>query len=456
MRDIQTVRDERVAVLEKAKGVRDTADAGEADLSTDQLDEIDTLLESAEALKAEAELIERTEAQAAQINDAVTDLDRPTGRRTETEPSGVSLAKVAADMPWVKAPQSRKLMAFSGPHAQERAYNAGQWCMATLFGNEKAARWCREHGVEVGIGAIMTGDMTSGGALVPEELETAIIDLREIFGLARQECGVFPMATDTKIIPRRAGSATAYAVGPGVEITESNATFDQVELTARKWGALTRIDSEIMEDAVINLADFIANDFALLFAEKEDDALFNGDGTSTYHGILGIRPKIIDGTHTQGAVDAATNNDTFAEITANDLSVLMGELPTYANANAKWWCSNQGYANVFARITGAAGGATLEALAGPQFRSYLGFPIVTTPKMPTTTGDLSNLAMILFGDMRMATTFGDRRGFRMAILRERYAEFDQIGIIATERFDINAHDLGDNTTGGPIVALIGE
>ena len=42
------------------------------------------------------------------------------------------------------------------------------------------------------------------------------------------------------------------------------------------------------------------------------------------------------------------------------------------------------------------------------------------------------------------------------VLTERYAEYRQVGIIATERMDIVVHGLGDTSDAGPIVALIGE
>ena len=41
------------------------------------------------------------------------------------------------------------------------------------------------------------------------------------------------------------------------------------------------------------------------------------------------------------------------------------------------------------------------------------------------------------------------------MLRERYAEYRQLGVIGWERFDIVAHDLGNTSVAGPIVGLIG-
>jgi len=64
--------------------------------------------------------------------------------------------------------------------------------------------------------------------------------------------------------------------------------------------------------------------------------------------------------------------------------------------------------------------------------------------------------MILFGDLNMSVTMGDRRGMTISRSTEyKFAE-DQIAIKGTERFDITCHNTGDTTTAGSIVALMGE
>ena len=73
----------------------------------------------------------------------------------------------------------------------------------------------------------------------------------------------------------------------------------------------------------------------------------------------------------------------------------------------------------------------------------------------TAATDYNDKPMILFGDMRKAVTFGSRRDTTLKVDGSRYLEFDQVAVMGTERYDINVHDLGDNTDAGPLVALIG-
>jgi hypothetical protein len=51
---------------------------------------------------------------------------------------------------------------------------------------------------------------------------------------------------------------------------------------------------------------------------------------------------------------------------------------------------------------------------------------------------------------------GTRRGITVKTSEHFKFTNDQIAITGTERVDINAHSLGDNTTAGPIIALVAE
>lgn len=351
--------------------------------------------------------------------------------------------------------RSGRLFAFRGADAQKNAYRAGKWLLATVYGSEAAAQWCRENGIRIERAA-SEGVNTAGGFLVPEEFSQTIIDLREEYGTFRSYAKVVPMSRDVMNIPRRVSGLTAYWVAENALITESQKVWGSVNLVAKKLAAFSRFSTELEEDAIINIADDLANEIAYAFAQAEDAAGWNGDGTPTYGGILGIRTKIIDGTHTASAIDAASGHDTFAEIDASDLLKIMAPLPRYALRNAKWYASAVAFSLVFGRLTAAAGGNTIETLAGKIPFAYLGFPIVIDNTLPTAQTDISDTVMLLFGDLSLAVMMGTRRAVTIKKSEDRYIEYDQIAIVGTERVDINAHSLGDNTTAGPVMALVGE
>jgi HK97 family phage major capsid protein len=368
---------------------------------------------------------------------------------------------VGASVAYATPKQDYKLSAFK---SADDAYRAGQWLCAS-FAKDATVRnqslgWCQANGMEHAVVKYQAeGVNTSGGFLVPNEFSSAIVDLREEFGTFRKYARVQQMSSDHVTIPRRAGGLTAYYTGENSAITESQKLWDQVTLTTKKLACMTRMSTELAEDSAINVADDLAREMAYAFAVAEDAAGWNGDGTSTYAGIRGVKYKfdqaLADAVPYAGSIDQTSGVDTFAEITAVDLAKTMAALPAYARRNAKWYMSQQCWDGAFQRLMSAYTGNTVVTLAGAVNMSYLGYPVVIDQTLPTTSGTINNAAIFFFGDLSMAARLGSRRDIRVLVSSDRYMEYDQIAIQATERFDINVHDLGDTSVVGPIVAGMG-
>lgn len=87
-----------------------------------------------------------------------------------------------------------------------------------------------------------------GGPVINKITATSAVE-----GLARTE----PMGTDTKHVPRSAGSAFGPAIAKGVAYSEATGTADEVLLTALKFGHVVRIADEDTKDAA-SLVNIIA------------------------------------------------------------------------------------------------------------------------------------------------------------------------------------------------------
>ena len=358
--------------------------------------------------------------------------------------------------------------------AEEAAYRAGMWLAATVYRKDWGLRWCRDHNVPFVTRNLESGRidvrsmvearvasenvLSSGGALVPIEMEAAIIMLRDTYGVARRLCRIRPMGTDQLRIPRRKGGITAYYFqdDDGVGITASDKAWDNVTLSAKKLGALGRLSKDLIEDAVISVADDMAQEQAYAFAVKEDNALLVGDGTSTYGGINGIITKM-EATAYKSRIALTTGHNLFTEVDNTDLTSVHAGVAQFARqAGPVWLCSGEFAASVFDRLKATAGGNTVATLGQSPDDSYLRFPIITSEAMPAGVAtDYVNKVMALFGKFDMGVSFGVRRGIEVQTLLERYAELGQIGVLCTERHDIVVHDLGDTNTRGPISAAYG-
>lgn len=398
----------------------------------------------------------------ARILDAQTGRDKPvaTGQPADVKPAyGDGLRSRLRFAP-LKAFKDQVVEGGNVMKAEEAAFRAGQWVAATIYGRESAAKWCRENGIAFGGNQVrvMSGNsLGAGGALIPVEMENAVIDLRDAYGVARKICRVRPMTSDSLNIPRRVSGVTAYFFNDddGAGITASDKGWGNVQLTAKKLGALSRVSRDLIEDAVINVADDLAQEMGYAFAVKEDQCLIDGDGTSTYGGISGIRPAFV-ATAYASRITLATNHDLMSEVDATDLANVMAGIAAYAAPRAKWLCSRTFKAAVFDRLKATAGGNRVDTLGMGAGDEYLGYPIVTSEAMPSDSAtDFTSLVMAMFGDFSLSTSVGSRRGIEVQVLQERYAELGQLGIVATERFDIVTHDLGSTTVKGPVAAAYG-
>ena len=435
------LRELAVQEAEAAREVSEKAEAEGRGLTEEEAYEFEKHLNKSDQLETQANRQERLEEKEKRLAEPV---------EKKSTPEIADGSKIEVSGP--KLYRAGQLRAFTGPKAEVNAYRTGRFLLATVMNNAESKQWCRDHGIEL---RVQTESINSdGGFLVPDEMEQAIIDLREEYGMFRANAMIMPMSSDHMVIPRRSGGVTAYFVGETDATTESDMSWNQVELTAKELGALTRMSASVSEDSIISVADLLTRDMAWAFAKKEDECGLDGDGTSTYGGMVGIRTKFVDGNHTAGQDEGSSPYTAWSHGTLSDEIVgLMSLLPTYALPRAKWYISPAGKAGLLDAIALAAGGNTTQQIADGARPKFAGYPVVVSAAMPSapTNGTVA----FLFGDLSLSTTFGNRRGITIAKSSERYFEYRQIAIQATERFCIVNHDIGDTSDAGPIVASIG-
>lgn len=328
----------------------------------------------------------------------------------------------------------------------EDAYATGQYIAGAIFNRETSMQWCREHGI---LNAHSTGDNSKGGYLVPEVMETAVIRLVEGRGVFRRNTRLYPMASGSATVPRRSAGFTHYWVGENSEITKSDLTLGQIKLEAKKLGILTQISSELDESAVAAMAQLVVEEIAYAAANAEDQAGFNGDGTSTYGGIVGLKSALAAGS----VYDAIAGNDSAAELDLQDFELCVAKLPQFDGIMPKWYMHSAVYWAAVARLQDAAGGNTVMDLGNGPVRQLLGYPVEFVQVMPSTTGTLASTIIAYFGDLAMASTMGTTRGLTISTDSSRYFELDAIAVKATQRLDINVHERGDADTAGPMIGL---
>lgn len=347
-----------------------------------------------------------------------------------------------------KAKSHSELRAYKGPDAEHDAYIAGQVVLAGIYGNESAIQFCRNHGLYQA--SMTTGENGSGGFLTPDEMQRTLVRLREQLGVFPQYANRVPMGADIMTVPRLLSDVTAYWTGEGSEIQESDATLGGAEAMARKLAALTKVSSELDEDAVVDIGDMITMSMAYAMSHEIDDAAFNGDGTSTYGGVLGLKNALhANATHT-----ALAGNDAPINLDIEDFLGAIGKFPQYGGAAPRWFMHSAVFYAACARLETAAGGNTTSTIKdGVSTNMFLGYPVTFTNVMHHTITTSPSTIVAYFGDLRLGCTYGTRRSLRTEVSRDRYFENDLIGIKTTERVAILCHERGDTIRTRPIIAL---
>lgn len=348
---------------------------------------------------------------------------------------------------------------------ERKAYAFGQYALASVRGDVKAAQWLLDRGFKIrqergesgGLTEIKTMKETvniSGGFLVPTQFDQELIDLRETFGVFRQHARVKTMTSDKLLRSRRTSGLTAYFAAEAGSATESEKNWDQVELSAKKLMTYTRFSSELAEDAILDIADDLMGEIGYAFANKEDECGFNGTGASTYGGIVGVRQSLLDVYTTSGGVGLVVGSgSSYSALTLADFDKVMGSLPEFAERpDTAWYVSKFFWGSVMSRLLRAAGGTTSEELEDGRRRVFNGYPVIVSQVMPKVTASAQVCA--LFGSLSLAADFGDRRRTTISASGHRYHDTDEIGVLGTGRFDIKVHSVGNTTDAGPIVGLI--
>lgn len=473
---LETLSNERADLLDKAKKLIESAETAEL---TDELSaEIDDLTQQAEvADQAIAALVERDNKIKAKLEAIGGFADRSSDIAAAR---GVHVAAPGSDEPTAaKLPATvrryGRLENFTGDvngvRAEERAYRFGQYALAKLSrdlpgkygGHFRQA--CAFAADQFGMGQIYAahyegaGDTSGSHIFVPDEFENDLIRLRESRGVARQALRVRPMASDIKKVPRRTSGLTHYYVGEAAQITESTAGYDQVTLTAKKVGAIAVMSTELDEDSVIDFGDELAGEIGYAFANAEDEALFNGDGTSTYGGVQGLRNRLdtLTAGTAPGLVLGAGN--AYSELTIGNFESLVGALPQYADVPGQvaWYCHKVFAWSVFKRLALVAGGNTKDDIEGNQGMFFLGYPVRVSQVMPST--EANDQIPCIFGNLNLGAKMGSRRGETIEFSTEATVgsanlfEDDLMAVKGTERFALTVHDFGTDTVAGPICGL---
>lgn len=132
--------------------------------------------------------------------------------------------------------------------------------------------------------ALATTPISAGGAMLPQDYSSALIEMLRPFVVVRSLAGgplPMPMPHGNMTIPNQLAGAQANWVGENQVITASQPAFGQKQMQARKLAALVPSSNELIAYASLAADQVVLNDIRESLAVAEDQTLLRGAVSAT-------------------------------------------------------------------------------------------------------------------------------------------------------------------------------
>jgi HK97 family phage major capsid protein len=241
------------------------------------------------------------------------------------------------------------------------------------------------------------GTTTAGGFLVPEEFRAEIVRLAPIYGVIRRDARVIPMRYDTLNIPA-AGTQdqTATWTNESSTIASTDPTFRQLTLTINKLAAIPSVTNELLDDANVDVLNYLAMIIAEAFASEEDNQGFNGTG-SPFVGLLEA---------TGVPTTPLASGTSMESLSYPDLVKASHNIYDNATIGAKYYFHRSMLGHLRSRIS-----TTGSPILLPNQTELAGYPFVSAERLPGTShasASVGTFPFAIFGNLSRALAMGER------------------------------------------------
>jgi HK97 family phage major capsid protein len=299
-------------------------------------------------------------------------------------------------------------------------------------------------------------DVSGEQALIAHEHSTRVHRLVEDSSVWARHAFAMPMGTSEVSFTRRVSGFRAHKTKARATVAKQDMQVAPVNLTVSDFDILTSYPKQLEADSLVPIAEMLMGEMSLGFSlALEEDGLI-GDGSAAYDNETGLTflLKQINGVDEGGGLVLATgaNGAGWSSIVNNDILKLIGRARNVRPGMGVLIGSNEFFWTVLAKLITAAGGVTKMEMENGFSLNFFGVPYEVSHVMPRSAGN--SQIPLLYGDLGQSSTLGNRQQTTIETSREVYFTTKEIAVLATSRYAINNHSLGDDTPAGPVTGLI--
>ena len=279
--------------------------------------------------------------------------------------------------------------------------------------------------------AMSYGTGQDGGYLVPSETEAAIGKRLSLLSPIR---GIASVRQVSAAVLKKPFSISGPAVGWVSETAArpqtNTAMLAELQFATMELYAMPAATSSLLDDAVVDLDQWISSEVEAAFAEQEGEAFVSGDGTNKPKGFLSY-DKVAEASWSWGKIGYVATGiagDLPASHPSDVLIDTVYALKSGYRQNASWVMNRKTQAAI-RKFKDADGNYLWQppAAAG-QGATLMSFPVVEAEDMPDIA---ANSLSIAFGDFKRGYLVVDRAGVR--VLRDPYSAKPYVLFYTTKR-----------------------
>ena len=293
--------------------------------------------------------------------------------------------------------------------------------------------------------ALTEGQDTGGGFLVPPDVQAELLARTAQRAVIRSLARVVTTSRDKIQWPRvqaHSTSGSIYSsgfvggwVGETPAFSETDPAFGMFDVALKKVRVATKLSNDFIADAASNILAFLAENGAENMALVEDNGFIAGVGDAL--NPLGLLEAGITTVDVEGTDDNEFQNDASDAAagtgSAPKMITLAYTLPSQYAEKAQWLMARltEGAVRKFEDANGRPlwPGAAVAGMVQGSPRMILDSPVNNSEFMPAIGADAK---VLLYGDFNNYI-IAQRAQITTVLLRERFADTDQTGIILFER-----------------------
>ncbi len=279
--------------------------------------------------------------------------------------------------------------------------------------------------------ALSIGVPADGGYVVPAEVETEITRLMTHISPIRAIAGVRQVSGSVYKRPITVtGPQTGWVGETASRPTTTSQTLAELSYPTTELYAMPAATSAFLDDAAVDVGQWIADEVNAAFAAQETTAFVNGDGTNKPSGFLS-GTKVAEASWAWGSLGylATGTSGALPSSHASDILIdLVYALKAGYRQNASW-VMNRKTQGALRKLKDADGNYLWQPAAAADGRaSFMGFPLVEAEDMPNIA---ANSFSIAFGDFKRGYLIVDRQG--VSVLRDPFSAKPYVLFYTTKR-----------------------